>query len=349
MPSVTIDAGVIAAPSAEATTAQVTEYVETLLDWQRLLNEEWVPIHMSERAAEALVGDGLYPLYNHLQQLFAAHGIVEYTANDVVQITNSLLQHTPTFEDVFELTDVLTEEFTTNPELLLATEVPPSLAADLERCLILTAVLSDCCEKFTTQHFLIVKPRSGVKEVEVEAVVKYLEHSRDDVGGVPTPPEYFRAQLTLSQSFRELLSMVDEVAVWEAAETDDDAKKAVQLAVYKARIERNLEPEWEDLPEFSFNKKFFELAEKCFASSSTRGLIARALRAMTRTLDGHNLERVHELRTGFGGGDPQRTRNGDKAWRRDIDYEYHLHYWACEDGTVEFASIGPHNNFDIPH
>ena len=348
MPSVTIDAGVLAAPSEEATPAQVTEYVETLLDWQRLLDERWISIHMSERANEALDDDGLYPLHDHLQRLFAAHGIVEFTVNDVVQVAHSLLQLTPTFEDVFLLKDVLAQKFTTAPDLLLATDVPPHLAADLERCIILTSVLRNYCEDFTTEHFLIVRPHSGVGEVQVEAVVEYLEHSRDDVEGIPAPPEYFRAQLSLSQSFRELLSAIDEVAVWESAETDDDAKRAVKLAVYKARIEEGLEPAWEDIPDFTFNKEFVESANKVFAANP-RGLIGSSLRAMAETLDGRRLEDAHWLRTGSGGGNSQRTRGGDKAWRRDVTYEYHLHYWVREDGTIEFGSVGVHDDFDIPY
>lgn len=348
MPSVTIDAGVLAVPSAEATPAQLTEYVETLLDWQRLLDERWIPIHMSERAAEALSDDGLYPLRDQLQRLFAAHGIVEYTVNDVLQVAYSLLQLTPTFEDVFSLKDVLAQKFTTDPDLLLATDVPPHLAADLERCIILTSVLRNCCEKFTTEHFLIVRPHSGVSEIQVEAVVEYLEHSRDDVEGIPAPPEYFRAQLSLSQNFRELLSAIDEVAVWEAAETDDDAKRAVKLAVYKARIEEGLEPAWEDIPDFTFNKKFVESANKCFAANA-HSLIAKVLEVMADTLDDRKLSLTHPLRTGPGGDDPPRTRNGDTAMRKDVNYQYHLHYWLCEDGTIEFGSVVVHNDFTIPY
>lgn len=246
------------------------------------------------------------------------------------------------------MTDVLAEKFTTDPDLLLATSVPPGLAADLERCIILTSVLRNCCEKFTTEHFLIVRPHSGVSEIQVEAVVEYLEHSRDDVEGVPTPPEYFRAQLSLSRNFRELLSAIDEVAVWEAAETDEDAKRAVKLAVYKARIEEGLEPAWEDIPDFAFNKEFVESANKCFAANA-RGLIAKVLRAMADTLDGRKPSLTHDLRTGLGGGNPQLTRNGARAWRRDVTYEYHLHYWVCEDGTVEFGSVVVHNDFTIPY
>jgi hypothetical protein len=47
---------------------------------------------------------------------------------------------------------------------------------------------------------------------------------------------------------------------------------------------------------------------------------------------------------GKGGNEPQHKRG--QAWRRDIDYEYH--YWECDDGSVEFASVVTHNDFSIP-
>jgi hypothetical protein len=41
-------------------------------------------------------------------------------------------------------------------------------------------------------------------------------------------------------------------------------------------------------------------------------------------------------------------RGRDKAQRRDIDYEFHLHYWECANGTIELASVVHHNDFSIP-
>jgi hypothetical protein len=79
-----------------------------------------------------------------------------------------------------------------------------------------------------------------------------------------------------------------------------------------------------------------------------RGLVGRTLRCLSETIDEQNMRAVHAKRTGSGGGDPQELRDQNKAWRRDIDREYHLHYWECDDGTIEFASVGPHNMFDIP-
>lgn len=62
MPSVTIDAGVLAVPHVDCAKDDAFQYVDTLLDWSRLLDEPWVAIYMSERASEALVDEGLFPL-----------------------------------------------------------------------------------------------------------------------------------------------------------------------------------------------------------------------------------------------------------------------------------------------
>ena len=77
---------------------------------------------------------------------------------------------------------------------------------------------------------------------------------------------------------------------------------------------------------------------------------ARCFAALRRREIDLNLAATHALREGQGGGSPQRRRSTDgaTAWRRDVDYEYHLHYWECPGGIVELASMGPHNDFSIP-
>jgi hypothetical protein len=64
---------------------------------------------------------------------------------------------------------------------------------------------------------------------------------------------------------------------------------------------------------------------------------------------GENLSDTHWLRTGKGANNPQKKRRKDKAepWRRDIDRDYHLHYWKTANGT-EFASVVVHDDMTIP-
>lgn len=74
----------------------------------------------------------------------------------------------------------------------------------------------------------------------------------------------------------------------------------------------------------------------------------KILRSIVDLKTKKNLSAVHALRTSAAGNAPQRLRNKDKAQRRDIDDECHLHYWECADGTIELASVAYHNDFSIP-
>src|SRR5512147_2389067 len=105
MPSVTIDAGVLAVPPLTGGSKSAHDYVDTILDWGKLLDTPWIAIYMSERAAESLTNDNLLPLRTQLKDLFSANGIIEYDVNTVASVIDKLLSITPYFETYFKVSD----------------------------------------------------------------------------------------------------------------------------------------------------------------------------------------------------------------------------------------------------
>ena len=182
--------------------------------------------------------------------------------------------------------------------------------------------------------------------MQVRAVVHELEHDRDDLMSIPEPPEFFEGSVWVCQSFSDLVENIDEATVWDSAKNEKGLKIAVQIALYKHRLERGLEPEWGQSRPFWFGSKFTAQVKSC-CKNNPASLIDRTLRAMVETIDELKLQDVHALRDNPSGGAPQRTRGQDKAWRRDIDYKYHLHSWETPNG-VEFGWMGPHNDFNLP-
>lgn len=345
MASVTIDAGVLAVPATARVAAEAYHYVEALLDWRKLIDEPWVAIYMSERASEALFTDGLYPLRDQLRKLFAAHGVVEYDVNTVAQIVDTLLQLTPSFETYFKVRDVLTDQLSTTPDILQLC-AGPELQSDLARCIVLIAVIRQHCKAPATDHALIVRnaPRQIVK---IRALVHELEHDRDDLNVLPVPPERFEGDVLVCDDFPGLVACLDECSIFLSSVDNLGLETAIRIAHYKSRVERGEELEWNATNNFRLGASFADSIRHC-CGGQTDAFVRRALRAIVETIDGLNMPAVHALRIGAGGNDPQITRDKDKAWRRDIDNEYHLHYWQCADGTVELASVGVHNNFAIP-
>ena len=347
MPSVTIDAGVLATPPGNGSTDEVQSYVETLLDWSQLLDEPWVDIFMSEHVFETLSADDLFPSRDQLKRLFKATGIEEFDVNTVAVVVDRLLRSTLSFETYFHIQNVQTEELTTEPDILRLCS-STRLQSDLARCVVLIAILRRHCQEPVSDHSLILR-RAPDRVIRVRSLIKMLEHDRTDLDGLPTPPEYFDGDVLICDDFRGLIGGLDEATILLKATDTLGVETAVHIAVYKARLARGTEPHWDDVPRFRVGNRFLESFQSHHPS---RPLSANLLQSVVDALEYTNMARTHALRTGVGGGNPQIVRQGDqaKAWRRDIDSEHHLHYWVCEDRIVELASMSfPHDDYTIPN
>lgn len=345
LPCVTIDAGVLAVPYDNCAKDDAFQYVETLLDWSKLLDEPWVAIYMSERASESLFADGLFPLRDQLKELFNAHGIVEYDVNTVARIANQLLAITPSFETYYRVRDVLSEHLVTDPDVIRLT-THEGLQSDLARCITLIAVLRKHCSQPLGGHSLILR-EAPTQVIQVRAHIHELEHSRDDIPVLPCLPEFFEGDVLACDDFRGLIDCLDESAILVGASDDLGVELAVRIALFKYLIAQGDSPDWSDVVVPAIGASFREMCQQVCADQGV-SLPSKILRSIIETVKGHNLPAVHALRTGLGGDDPQRMRGTDKAQRRDIDREFHLHYWEGTDRTVELASVVYHNDFSIP-
>ena len=344
-PCITIDAQLLAAPSLDCGEEAALDYIDTLLDWSSLLDEPWVAIHMSERRSEALLWDGLYPIREKLKEVFDKYEVREYSPNDVARVVERLLAVTPSFETFYRVKDILWECVETDPDIIRLT-TSPGLQSDLARCVTLLAVLRKHCAQPLGGHSIIL--RNAVQRiVSVRARIEYLDHSRDDIPDLPIPPEYFEGDVLTCDNFRGLIQCIDESVILVGASDDFGIELAIRIAMYKERIERGEDPDWNEIQVPSIGRKFRELCQRC-CQDQAESLPPRILRSICEVLNDERLADVHALRSGSGGNAPQRLRGNDKAQRRDIDREFHLHYWEREDKAVEIASVVYHNDFSIP-
>ncbi|MGA2351462.1 MAG: hypothetical protein ABSF70_13585 [Terracidiphilus sp.] len=346
MPSVTIDAGILAVPQGESSSADAKSYVETLLDWSLLLREPWVGIYMSERASTVLFEDGLFPSRDQIKGLFTANGIVEFDFNTTVQVVDLLLKLTPSFETYFSIRDVLPDQLGIEPDILnICSGV--SLQSDLTRCVVLIAILGKHCQEPINDHFLILRKAPG-KTVRVRAQIHELEHDRTDLAAVPKPPEFFEGDVLVCDDLRGLIECLDEAGILIDATDDVCIETAIRIAVYRFRLRNGMDPKWEDVPAHQVGSFFRKSLERLHL---THKQASKILFSIAESLEQIRMSDTHALRTGAGGGNPQLLRRIDQAgaWRRDIDDEHHLHYWQCEGGRIEFAWLSfPHADMTIP-
>jgi hypothetical protein len=264
----------------------------------------------------------------------------------VATVVDRLLQCTPSFETYFSIRDVLADNLTTEPDIFRLCS-STRLQSDLARCVVLIAILRQHCQEPVRDHSLILRRAPG-RIVKVRALIHLLEHQRTDLRTTPVPPEYFEGDVLVCDDFAGLIECLDEAAILLKAADDVGVQTAIRIAVYKSRLASGSSPEWDCVPAIRIGRAFRASFQ---GIHPTQQLASGSLRAIVETLERTNLAASHELRTGRGGDDPQRTRESDqaRAWRRDVDREHHLHYWKCQDGTVEIASVSfPHDDFLIP-
>ena len=343
--SVTIDAGVLAVPVVNSAKSDAFKFVDTLLDLGKLLKEPWVKVYMSEQASESLVIDGLYPLRDKLKKLFLTHGIVEYDSETVARYAERFLELNPTFETYFQVKDVLLEDLKTDPDVF-GLQPHENLQSDLRRCITLFAVLRKYCSQFLDGHSFML--REAPKQViHVSAKIHDIEHFRDDIPAVPCLPELFEGNVLVCDDFRGLIDYLDESAMLAGATDNFGIKLAIRIALFKDAIAQGECPDWTEVIAPAIGSEFRVLCQQVCAGQR-RSVPPKILRSIVETIKYRNLSAVHALRTRPGGNAPQKTRNRDKAWRRDIDYELHLHYWECVSRTFELASVVCHDDFSIP-
>lgn len=343
---VLIDAGILATPSPDDGPSHIHEYVETLLHWNRLLDEPWILVRLGEHVNEALYDAGLLPFRPTLQKAFDKYQIKQYDVNTIAPIFERLLRHTPHFETHFKIHDVEYDNFSSDPDLSslrAGSTLAPDLD-DLERFIVLISILQN-----HSDASLIVKNASESGKIEVQASISDIDPKWDDMDDIPSPPEAFKGNVIVCDNFTDLIKSVDETRIWTpASDSAADFETALQLAIFKHRLDRGDDSDWPIKIPIILGPMFIGSIKKCF-EGGWKNIAFKTLRSIAEVVDEIDMAKTHGIRKSKGGNSHQRERAGDgaKAWRRDIDYEYHLHYWKKGE-LIELASIVPHNDFSIP-
>ena len=347
MLSVTIDTAVFAPPAIDSTAEEVHRFVTTLLEWKDAMDDDRVDVYTSRFAPGVLMNCDLYPIRPQLKDLLRRAEVVEYDANTIAVLAETLLGKSAKIEDALGITDVLVEDLTIDPDAF-SNHAPPDLRQEAERCAVVISIASQyCSEPIIQGHAIAIRAHDFGSAIRVRGLVQDIDHQRGDLAGLPMAPEYFEGGAFVCSSLHRLLTGLDETAVLRVATAESHVRAAISIALYKRRVVGGHRTAWQDLPKFMIGREFVGSLQQHHVSSGS-GLAERLMRAVVEAIDHENLAATHALRKGAGPNDPQRMRGKDAAWRRDVDYEYHLHYWECHAGYVELALLVVHNDFSIP-
>jgi hypothetical protein len=342
MVSIFLDAYLFACPTVESGPAAAEEFIRRILSWKDIRDRGWAALCLSSTAFEALSAEQYYPAWVRVAQLLAYSGIEDIAPKDVSDLVNSLLSKTQTVEDVFGL-ECLVNRVDWDTEGWMR-ERPAAFLTELERLAALALVAHLLLPSDANDPVIVTAGVAG------ECARPHVSVNVDFDARHPEPRTELAREIegivAVCGSYKSLCGFLEPARLWRYATADNERHHAILMALFARGPDRVLDHGERGNLQWSFGGEFIESAARLgFTHEAAK--IQRLLRACVNCILREDMRSTHEIRTSEAGDAPQLLRGGHGAWRRDIDHEFHLHYWQTEDGP-EFASVVHHNDMSIP-
>jgi hypothetical protein len=321
---------------ADPSEDEVLALVRSLLQWRDIVKDEWIRLYVSDQAVDciSLAGCG-FPPWAVLAESIRRNRL-PVTAQDVMAVFNGFLSRLPKIEEDLGVTDVL---------LSSARCVPPVhqnrsqvFQADFERLLALICLYSEIHQLDPNDSCAVLSRELRPCPAEVDFSAQ-LEDA-DPAAGQAVPRRLSTTIDVFSCPSRYLASL-DPVVIWTQATSVGEFSAAIKLNTERVARVSNAQNafSWHFGREFVATVEGLNLRHKRVAQS--------IVGACSDTILAQNLQQTHWIRTSASPDSPQVRRGTAAAWRRDVDYDLHLHYWMSPRG-VEFAAIRQHDDLSIP-
>lgn len=348
-----LDAHVLAMPQASVQPGGGAReafegYVTQLLELNDARSSGFGYMFLPSDAEAALFATGLYPLWDRLSAALTASNLHDkYQPEDIVAVVNGFLKQLARLEDALRVSTVLADPVDLQPNSYLQ-GYPTRLANSHRDLMLLVCLLYRSCGRSPCGDFVIVQ---HIETRTLDITVRSIIHDLELMGGTgPCQtlclPLDLNDQVRLISKWSNLLQEIDFIEAWRIANSAQERSLAFYGFLRSFAKTNGFPSSVASSISWSFGSLFWDTVD-LLGFGRERSKVQRLLAAMAETVLKINLSQVHQLRAGQAGNDPQIKRGQDGAWRKDIDYEFHLHYWLTPVGP-EFAAVVAHNDFDIP-
>jgi len=341
-----LDAHVLACPPSEEGLDSFLEYITNLVSWRELRQHNWIDVYISRNAAHSLAEANAYPPYPELLKTITAFGIQHIQPKDVVDLINGFLQKSHVIEDEMGIDDLLFENFNLNPFVPYKAR-RASFPYHFELLAVLISMHRTFITDINNQLLLTSPDLKYFGPTKTKSTVTALTKTTNEL--IPddiVEPLAVEAQFFLCKCIHSLNLGTNPCAVWANAKGEIALRKAIELYIYQDEHNGNSNINVLSKVKYSFGIHFLQSCRKLGFFDELHK-INLLLRACSETLLNMKTHETHWIRTSSGGNAPQLKRGNDAAWRRNINHEYHLHYWTIVSG-FEFSVVVPHSDCTIP-
>lgn len=339
-------------PQANSGIDEFENYIHSLVSWgeeiEKIKEANLATFYLSAKAPEILAVTNGYPEINELEKLIINLNLQDVIhPHDILILIEKFLK-LPCIEDRLNINAILIDNIQCQPAFYLdgRNEIFVQIYYELAVLIFLLCKI----ENLSNKHQIIVTRRLQAENTQILIECEIIDcEFCNNLCYINIP---YDVSICL-ESFvnpNSLHDYFDASDIWiNANQCEEVYKRAISIFVAQTNKQLQKPKPIHELTYWLFGSCFLKsLKDLGFLDEPIK--IKMLLRTCAEIILKQNMGGTHSLRTGKGANNPQKKRkkDGAKAWRRDIDYEYHLHYWETERG-IEFASVVVHNNMKIPN
>ena len=324
--------------------AKLEQYIETLGSLRDRLKSSLFRLLTSRDTAGLLLVANCYPVYPSLRDGLQRAGLGEiYQPGDVVRLVDQLLREANPIEDTVGVNAVIADPLNVTTPMEY---VGDGAQRELQDYHYLTLAIGFYLGTLRPDLIWAVgrtKSANG-RAAESSTMIKVVGTIRDielsDEEATVSIPLTIEVFIPCGASCKQLCIGLD----LHKLSQDLTESSLVELITVALSQSPNADTSRSKL-NWTVGSSFYESVVKLNLQNNP-AIFRALLAACTSTICATEMSKTHALRTGPGGNNPQIKKDGACAWRRDIDREFHLHYWSRGE-SYEFASCVVHNNFSI--
>ena len=339
MQNLFIDSLLFACPKLEEGKSSFESYIDNILGWRDLATSEWSNLFTLRETIEVLYNVERYPLHPHLRMAISKYEINYIQPQDIITIVDSLLAKIAKIQDHLSIEDSLYNLVSLSPEINEREEIFKIKISDLLTYASLKCLIDN--ENENLQKILLAQRH--ITSIDICSDIQILEFKNKDLSN-NTP-------ITLCNSFScfpdytSYCLQIDCVLIWSRTKDTNIRKEAIKLYAFQRANNLGIKRNLEEIANYQLKDSFLSSISALNLETNAAKL-KLLLQTMSDVILNINLQNTHALRKGPKGNDPQICEGQWKAWRMDIDYEYHLHYWKKAE-TIIFSKMVLHNDFSI--
>jgi hypothetical protein len=247
------------------------------------------------------------------------------------------LDRVPKVEDYDGIIDLVLDDVTLSPSDECWVRTPGFTNHLLE--LLARALLADDQREDHLARSVVLSACRDYRRVMTQGTIVLVETQRQDEQNILGP---YAGSVDIAPDPGHVLRCMQPAHLWATGLRLEALLLEVHQTQQNGRAAWPMSP-----PPFMVGPHFMQSAvDLGFKGEAPR--VPALLRACSETILGQRLADTHSLRVDRSGGARDRTsaRDGARALRRDIDDEYHLHFWARANGP-ELANVVQHNDYSI--